>query len=222
VSDDADRLEGRQQLARAVRDCALRLAAGCSAAGIDQLVGHAEDVLAADPELHLTTIRESDEFVARHIGEALQGAALIDAAAEGPLLDLGSGNGYPGLAVCAARPGLRPLLAEVSQKKAAFLRTVVAEHYPGAEVLNTQVQRPTDLELAQPLRVLVTRAMGGWEKIIPRLVPCLAKDGEVLIWAGRDAEIALSRGAWRRLELTQRTPLVGRDRSWIWSLRPVR
>lgn len=199
--------------------CAVGLGVDLSDAAIARLTGHAEAVLAADPTLHLTAIRDPDAFVTRHVGESLQGASLIDPDASGTLLDLGSGNGYPGLALCAARPGLVPLLAEASRRKAAFLSEVVERHYPGGGVLGAQIQRAADLDPSRPLRVLVSRAMGSWEKIVPRLAPCLERDGDVLIWAGGDAEILLSRAAWRRLELMRRVALVGRERSWIWNLR---
>jgi 16S rRNA (guanine527-N7)-methyltransferase len=170
-------------------------------------------------ELSLTAIRDPEEFLERHLGESFEGAAMLPEEMEGLLLDLGSGNGYPGLPVAAARPGLSPLLVEASARKTAFLREVVAEAFPGAAVLHRQVQRPADLEDVGPLRVLVTRAAGAWDRVLPRLAPALDPQGTMLVWAGVHMETVLDRSAWRRYRLIERKPLPGRDRSWVWRFR---
>ena len=156
------------------------------------------------------------EFLERHIGESLEGAALLPAGIEGALLDLGSGNGYPGLPVAAGRPGLRPVLAEASRRKAAFLAEVVAEAFPEGRVLNRQVQRAGDLEGVGTIRVLTARAAGGWERVLPRLARVLAPGGRLLVWAGGEMERIARREVWKRYRLLERRALPGRGRSWVW------
>lgn len=194
-----------------------------SPASAKVLAAHATAVLAANAMLHLTTVVQIDELVERHIGEAFEGAARLDAEVQGTLLDLGSGNGYPGIAVAAARPGLRVVLAEAAVKKARFLREVIADApIDGAEVLERQVQRFGDLEEISPLRVITARALGSWEKILPRVAPALEADGRILLWAGETVETIRTREAWRKkLELHSRHPLPGRERSWVWVFRPA-
>ena len=181
------------------------------------LAEHAMAVAEANPLLHLTSILEPREFVDRHLGESFVGASLLDATIQGVLLDLGSGNGYPGLPLVAARPRLRPVLAEASAKKAAFLRDLLARGaFPAAEVLERQVQRASDLHDVAPLQVVTTRATGGWKRIVPRLTPALAGDGSILVWAGEVMESVRSRASWRELELESKAAIAGRQRSWIW------
>jgi 16S rRNA G527 N7-methylase RsmG len=116
-----------------------------------------------------------------------------------------------------ARPGLRVLLVEASHRRSGFLRMVLRRTgMASASVLPIHVQRPSDLQGIEPLRVLTTRAMGGWAKILPRLGPCLREDGEMLVWAGEELVGLAPRVAWRRLRLVERRPLPGRECSWIW------
>jgi 16S rRNA G527 N7-methylase RsmG len=186
-------------------------------AAISALAGHARAVLEANPLLHLTTVTDPAELVERHVGESLEGAGLLEPGIEGVLVDLGSGNGYPGLPLSAARPGLRAVLIEASRKKARFLGEVIGiDWFSGAVVLERQVQRAADLDEVSPVRVLTARAVGSWEKILPRLVGALDADARVLLWAGEAVETVRRRHAWRRLELAQRHELPGRERSWIW------
>jgi len=183
------------------------------------LAAHARAVLAANERLHLTAITQPAAFFERHIGEAFEGAALLPAKIRGVLLDLGSGNGYPGIPLALARPGLVPVLAEASTKKAAFLReALAAAALTAGRVLEARVARTVDLDGLPPIAVLATRAMGGWERIVPKLVARLAPGGFVLVWAGSDAESVMARRAWERLRVEASRSLPGRELSKVYRL----
>ena len=121
MSGDGSGFDFLPEIRRRAAACGLDL----NEAGVAALAGHARAVLRANSRLKLRAITEPGPFVERHIGESLEGAALLDPEISGWLLDLGSGNGYPGLPVCIARPGLRPLLVEARSKKAEFLRELL-------------------------------------------------------------------------------------------------
>lgn len=176
------------------------------------LADHARAVLAANEHLHLTSIVDPEAFLERHIGEGFAGAALLPPGVRGRMVDLGSGNGYPALPVAAVHPGLRLELAEAGRAKAEFLAGL------GVAVVARQVQRPADLPSGDPIRVLTTRAMGGWQKIVPRMAPALAQPTDVLVWAGEEMAILLGRSVWKRYRLLDRVPIAGTDRSFIWHL----
>ena len=185
------------------------------------LARHMQRVMNAEASLHLTSITTVDEFLERHVGESLEGAAMLDRDTNGWLLDLGSGNGYPGLPVAIGRGDLSPMLAEVSVRKAEFLRSVTEELVPGGCVIDRQIQRAEDLIQEPMISVIVTRAMGNWERVLPRLSSRLSPGGSVLVWAGDQMESVASRKAWQRYRLTGRRELPGRERSWVWHFRPA-
>jgi 16S rRNA (guanine527-N7)-methyltransferase len=183
------------------------------------LSAHARAVLEANAHLHLTAITQPAAFFERHLGEAFEGAALLPATIQGVLLDLGSGNGYPGIPLAIARPGLTPVLAEASQKKATFLReALVAAGLLKGRVLESRIARTVDVGDLPPVAVIATRAMGGWERIVPKLVPRLAPHGIVLIWAGADAESIMARASWSRLRVEKSRSLPGRENSRVYRL----
>jgi len=207
------------ELEAAIDARARRAGLTLAAAAVRGLAAHARRVIEDAAELHLTSVTEPAEFVERHLGESLEGASLLDPGIRGALVDLGSGNGYPGVVVATARPGLRAVLVEASSKKAAFLRTL--GHIEGLaplRVLGRQVQRVDDLAEVAPVAVITARAVGGWERLLPRLVRALDEDGRVLLWAGDTVTTVSRRAAWRRLHLLRRHPLPGRERSWVWML----
>jgi 16S rRNA (guanine527-N7)-methyltransferase len=183
------------------------------------LAAHARAVLEANERLHLTAITQPAAFFERHLGEAFEGAVLLPASVKGLLLDLGSGNGYPGIPLAVARPGLTPVLAEASPKKAGFLREALAvAGLTRGTVLEARIARTVDIEDLPPVAVLATRAMGGWERIVPKLVARLAPRGFVLIWAGANAEAIMARTAWSRLRVVSSRGLPGRDQSKVYLL----
>jgi 16S rRNA (guanine527-N7)-methyltransferase len=203
-------------LEAAIGDRARACGIGLSSEAVEFLALHARCVRERNAELSLTSIIDPAEFLERHLGESLEGAAMLDADVQGVMLDLGSGNGYPGLPVATARPGLKPFLVEASARKAAFLRALIEEAKPDSEVVERQVQRAADLADVGPVQVLVTRAAGAWDRILPRLAPSMAPGGELLVWAGDHMTVVKDREAWSRYRLVERKSLPGRDRSWIW------
>ncbi len=91
--------------------------------------------------------------------------------------------------------------------------------FPSAAVLEAQIQRATDLGGDGPFRLITTRALGGWPKILPRLRTCLAEGGDILVWTGDDMEKIARREVWKKLRLEEKRPLPNRERSWIWRFR---
>jgi 16S rRNA (guanine527-N7)-methyltransferase len=184
-----------------------------------RLAGHARAVLAVNELLHLTTITDPERFVERHLGESFEGAALLPAACDGPLVDLGSGNGYPGIPIAVVHHGLVPYLVEASAKKAAFLTAVLSRLGRGdGVVIDRNVARSDDLATLPPVGVLVTRAMGGWERIVPKLATRFATGGRVLIWGSTESEPIFRRSAWSRFRVEGFRPIPHRDRSVIYAL----
>jgi 16S rRNA (guanine527-N7)-methyltransferase len=179
---------------------------------IAPLALHARRVQEENERLHLTTITEPEAFVRRHVEESLEGLAEIDPAVSGRLLDLGSGNGYPAIPLAVARPGLRVTLTEASRKKAEFLSDLAGElGLANLDVLHRHVQRPGDLPEPGPFDFLTCRAMGSWERVLPRMAPVLAKEGKILLWAGAEVETIRRREVWRRYRLEASHPLPGLD-----------
>src|SRR5712672_2846774 len=78
----------------------------------------------------------------RHIADSLQ---LLDLAPDAKIwVDLGTGGGFPGLAIACAlygTPGRRVHLIESNAKKAAFLRAAVAETEAPAVVHGVRIEK---------------------------------------------------------------------------------
>src|SRR5262245_14832650 len=71
----------------------------------------------------LTAIRDETEARRTLLDDALSAADLLGA---GPVVDVGSGGGSPGVPLASARPDLELVLLESNRRKCAFLEGVAA------------------------------------------------------------------------------------------------
>lgn len=73
---------------------------------------------------NLTAIRDPHRMISHHLLDSLAVRPHLPA---GPLADIGSGGGLPGIPLAIAEPARQVTLNDASQKKAAFLKQVVIE-----------------------------------------------------------------------------------------------
>lgn len=97
-------------------------ARGVPAAAEPGLLSYLDLLAAWSPQVNLTGARTPEERVATLVVPVLPVAALVP---EGSVLDLGSGNGSPGLVLALLRPELALTLVEPRMRRVAFLREAV-------------------------------------------------------------------------------------------------
>ena len=73
---------------------------------------------------NLTALRDPQQAISHHLLDAL---AILPYVGAGPLLDVGSGGGFPGIPLAIARPDLSVTLVDAVQKKATFLQQAAIE-----------------------------------------------------------------------------------------------
>ena len=119
---------------------------------------------------NLTAMSDPQQAISHHLLDAL---AILPHVGAGPLLDVGSGGGLPGIPLAIARPDLSVTLVDTVQKKAAFLQQVaielelksVAVHHARVEEMRGQYAQISSRAFAELARfVSLTRhllAPGG-------------------------------------------------------------
>jgi 16S rRNA (guanine(527)-N(7))-methyltransferase RsmG len=107
---------------------------------------------------NLTGLRSPEAILKRHFLEPIAAADLLEG--EGTLLDIGSGNGFPAIPLAILHPGARLVLVEASEKKSAFLWTVLREvGLKAARVVTRRVCRRADLGDFLPVRWFTFRGV---------------------------------------------------------------
>jgi 16S rRNA (guanine527-N7)-methyltransferase len=149
---------------------------------------HVRLLLAWTPAINLTSLRDPAEIASRHVVDSLAALPLLGGS-PGGLLDLGSGGGYPGLPLAAARPSDSVLLVESIAKKARFLETVVAA--VGLEARVSVVAERAEALAREPLqrarwKVVTARAIGDLAQLAELAFPLLMIGGRLIAWKRGD------------------------------------
>jgi 16S rRNA (guanine527-N7)-methyltransferase len=154
---------------------------------VDSLFRHYLELRRWNPTLSLVGPGTASELVERHYGESLAALPLLPAGT-GVLVDLGSGAGFPGVVLAAARPRLRVVLAEARERKWAFLMNACRRAALPCECLNARVTHPLPAGIPSMLDVITVRALKlprpAWEALRARL----SLEGRILRWTSAGAE----------------------------------
>jgi 16S rRNA (guanine527-N7)-methyltransferase len=152
---------------------------------LDQMSAYLELLLRWNAKINLTAIRTAEECVKRHFGESFYLGRFV--VLSGRNLDIGSGAGFPALALKILWPGLESTLLEPVAKKRAFLKEVLricrmsrVEVRP--ERLSDYISRPD----AMVFDSVTSRAVGGLEKLLPQAVRCVKPVGMLCFWTTAD------------------------------------
>jgi 16S rRNA (guanine527-N7)-methyltransferase len=137
--------------------------------------------------INLTGFRDPLQIVTSLFAESFWAARLVGEE-ESPLLDVGSGAGFPGLAMKLYCPPLRCYLVESRKKRAAFLSTVRRElALDGVFVISQPLERCRPLDFAPRPRLMTLRAVGRTEAVLSHGLWLLAAGGRVLLFTTRGA-----------------------------------
>jgi 16S rRNA (guanine527-N7)-methyltransferase len=157
-----------------------------SATALDALFLHYEELRRWAPRVDLIGPGAVPELFERHYAESL---AALPWLPERPLrlLDAGSGAGFPGVVLSAARPDAEVWLVEPRERRAAFLSAVVRKASLGARVVAARVERNSIDVLPQRVDVVTLRALRLDSPLVRALTRCLAPAATILVWSGGEA-----------------------------------
>ena len=152
-------------------------------------------LFAWNEKVNLTAIRDPLEVLYRHFCESMYAAAAVPMQA-GRLADVGSGGGFPGLALKIAKPELQVFLIESNVKKATFLAEVVRE----LELADTRVLVSRYEELGEeitPLDFVCSRALGEFDRFLDWARSERVAAGQAILWVGgRDVDEIKKIAGW--------------------------
>ncbi len=132
---------------------------------------------------NLTSIRELDAGIDRHLVDSLYGLRLPVIVRARRLADIGSGVGFPGIALAVARPDLRVTLIESERSKADWLARATVD-IPNVQVVHDRAEALARFRRAD-WDVVTVRAVGGLATVLELAAPLLADGGSVVAWRGR-------------------------------------
>jgi len=144
--------------------------------------------------MNLTGIRTPFEILKILLAESFFAATLVPDPG-GPVVDVGSGAGFPGLAMAIYRPEWKLILVEPRQKRAAFLAALRRElKLNQVEVLNRRLEECTLPDFPELPAMLTMRAVGSIPVVVRQGVRFLNDAGRVLLFSTAEAAKATMDG----------------------------
>lgn len=203
------------------RDLASLSPAPLHARAVEAMYGHYLELQRWSAHLNLIGRGTAREILERHFGESLAALPLLPPAAPATsapraLLDVGSGAGFPGLVLAAARPDLAVTLVEARERKWAFLQAAARHAALPCRCLNARVGVPLPAGLPETIGVVTARALKLEPEVLTALARRLEPGGAFLLWLGaEDPPLPPALRPAREVKLT------GTERRRILELRPV-
>jgi 16S rRNA (guanine527-N7)-methyltransferase len=115
-----------------------------------------------------------------HVDEALEAASLIE---HGPVVDVGSGGGSPGIPLAAARPELQFDLLESSRRKCDFLRRW-ADEFENVSVVCARAEEHARGTGREAYGTAVARALAPPAVAAEWCLPLLRAGGRAILFVG--------------------------------------
>jgi 16S rRNA (guanine527-N7)-methyltransferase len=151
-----------------------------------RLTEFSELLLAANRETNLVGAKSFDELVGPHLLDSL--APIAGQPLDGPVFDVGSGAGLPGIPAALAWPERRFVLLEPRAKRAKFLKGAVeALRLENAEVKQLSAASAAGSGLATQAGTLLVRALAKPDVALAASLPLLAPGGRLFLYTGRQA-----------------------------------
>lgn len=151
---------------------------------VDKLLEYLALLLRWNRKINLTSIPTPEECVTRHFGESFFLSRVVPL--QGRLLDIGSGAGFPGLALKLLVPDLEVVLLEPVAKKRAFLKEVARSCGMGSvRVSGSRIQEFSHEGPAHSFDLITVRAVGRLESVVPAAIGLLKPNCYLCLWVGR-------------------------------------
>jgi 16S rRNA (guanine527-N7)-methyltransferase len=149
-------------------------------------------------QLGLVAPGDLDHFATRHVADSLRAAPVLAEVGPGPVIDVGSGAGLPGVPLALADPKRFVRLLEPHRRRAAFLEEVVRLLDLNCEVVTRRAEDAArDPELRSVHAVAVARALAPPARALALLTPFVAAHGVALLFVGRGRPVPPGAEEWR-------------------------
>ena len=160
-------------------------------------------------ESGLTAAGNAAEARRIHLDDALAAAELVE---EGPVVDVGSGGGSPGIPVASARPDCLVDLLEAQRRRCSFLESVAAG-FPNVRVVCARAEEHGRGPGRESYGTALAQALAPPPVALEWCLPLVRRGGRVVILTGEvDLEQAALAAAPVGGGIPEAVPLAGSER----------
>lgn len=178
----------------------------CTEQQVDTCSHYCRLLLEQNGRTNLTSITAVDEVARKHFVDSLALLCFVELPPRATLLDIGSGNGFPGLALAIFRPDMQVTLLDATEKRCDFLReTAKALALANVDVLCARAEEAAHQpHWREQFMIAVARAVAPLSVILEYALPFLVCGGRFLALKGQrgDEELSAAENALSLLHAT--------------------
>ena len=163
---------------------------------------YAERLIETNRRFNLTAVTDPDEVTVKHFADSLVLLGKTEFPAGASLLDVGTGAGFPGLALKLARPDLQVAFLDGTRKKLGFISSVLEETGLAGETLHLRAEEAGKLpKYREKFDFVTARAVADMAVLVEYCLPFVRAGGLFLAMksAAAEEEIQNAAGAVRLL-----------------------
>jgi 16S rRNA (guanine527-N7)-methyltransferase len=149
---------------------------------LERLWGYHQLLRANNGDQDLTRLIGFDTIAQRHYADCMILHGMMRGKWPSPLVDVGSGAGFPGIMIKLMSPETEIVLAEPRPRRVEFLEMVIRNL--GLRGISVFGHKVTSRSLTQPFAGAITRAFETVESTLPRLGGCLGVGGQAIFMKG--------------------------------------
>jgi 16S rRNA (guanine527-N7)-methyltransferase len=186
-----------------IKDAVAAAGLPLDASAVGQLNSYVSLILRWSARVNLTSLRDEDGIISRHIIESIEVSNTLPAGI-GTLLDFGSGAGLPGIPIAVCRPDIQVTLAESQNKKAAFLMEAVRVLGLTATVHSGRAE-----ELKTQFDCVTLRAVDKMARAVKSAASLVTPSGWLALMTTTDGLSELQSAAGPGFDWASNSPVVG-------------
>lgn len=163
---------------------------------------YAERLIETNRRFNLTAVTDPDEVTVKHFADSLVLLGKTELPAGASLLDVGTGAGFPGLALKLARPDLQVAFLDGTRKKLGFISSVLEETGLAGETLHLRAEEAgKQPKYREKFDFVTARAVADMAVLVEYCLPFVRAGGLFLAMksAAAEEEIQNAAGAVRLL-----------------------
>lgn len=163
---------------------------------------YAERLIETNRRFNLTAVTDPDEVTVKHFADSLVLLGKTEIPAGASLLDVGTGAGFPGLALKLARPDLQVAFLDGTRKKLGFISSVLEETGLAGETLHLRAEEAgKQPKYREKFDFVTARAVADMAVLVEYCLPFVRAGGLFLAMksAAAEEEIQNAAGAVRLL-----------------------
>ncbi|MBQ9472229.1 MAG: 16S rRNA (guanine(527)-N(7))-methyltransferase RsmG, partial [Ruminococcus sp.] len=140
-------------------------------------------------KMNLTAITEPEDVALKHFADSLSLLSYVDIQQGASVIDVGTGAGFPGMALKIARPDIRLTLLDSLNKRLVFLDEVCAElGIDDVTMIHSRAEDGSRTELRDSFDYAVSRAVASLNTLCEYDMPYVRPGGIFIAMKSKDAQ----------------------------------